>query len=139
MNHNAKRFYYLKDFQQSFHVKTPDAEGNSEDSRHNNEHQQQGEPHCERDAQQDTQQAVERVEEELHRKVRRGQTSLNTLKSEGRRLHYSSWPKMALHEDHNRGQFLLKLSLKHMANLASSSWSMSWIVISPPAVCAEMA
>lgn len=47
-NHNGfewwimmqKRFHYLKNFQQGFHVKTPDAEGNSEDSRHNNEHQQ---------------------------------------------------------------------------------------------------
>ena len=67
----AKRFYYLKDFQQGFHVKTPDAKGNSEDSRHNNEHQQEGEPHCERDSQQDAQQGVE---EELHLKVTRGQT-----------------------------------------------------------------
>lgn len=75
VNRDAKRCYYLKDFQQGLHVKTADAEGNSKDSRHNNEHQQQGKPHCERDSQQDTQQAVKRVEEELHLKVRRGQTS----------------------------------------------------------------
>lgn len=74
VNHDARRFYYLKDFQQGFHVKTPNAEGNSKDGRYNNEHQQQGEPHCERDSQQDAQQVVKRVEEELHLKVRRGQT-----------------------------------------------------------------
>lgn len=129
VNHDAKMFRYLKDFQQGFHVKSPDAEGNSEDSRHNNEDQQEGEPHCKRDSQQDAQQVVERVEEELHLKVRRGQTSFNSLKPEGRRLHYISWPKMALHEDHNRGRVLLKLNLKQMANLASSSWSRSWIAI----------
>lgn len=130
VNYDAKMFCYLKDFQQGFHVKPPDAEGNSEDSRHNNEHQQEGEPHCKRDSQQDAQQVVERVEEELHLKVRWEQTSLNSLKSEGRRLHYISWPKMALHEDHNRGRVLLKLNLKQMAKLASSSWSRSWIAIS---------
>lgn len=42
---------------------------------------------------------------------------------------------MARREDHNRGRFLLKLNLEHIANLAAASWSMSWIVISPPAVC----
>lgn len=71
---SSDRMRYLKDFQQGFHVKTPDAKGNPKNSRHNNEHQQQGEPHCERDSQQDTQQVVEGVEEELHLIVRRGQS-----------------------------------------------------------------
>lgn len=59
---------YLKDLQQSLHVKTADAKGNPEDGWHYNEDQQQGEPHGEGDAQQDAHQVIKRVEEELHRK-----------------------------------------------------------------------
>lgn len=63
---------YLKDLQQSLHVKTADAKGNPEDGWHYNEDQQQGEPHGEGDAQQDAHQVIKRVEEELHLKSQSG-------------------------------------------------------------------
>lgn len=91
---------------------------------------------------------VNEIPSRMHNKLSKGLKKSSILKSggvtnlmkysksEGRRLHYISRPKMALHEDHKRGRFLLE---KHIANLASSSPSASWIVISPPAVCSEMA
>lgn len=75
-DHFMQQASYLKDLQQSFHVKTSDAKGHPEDGRHYNEDQQQGEPHGEGDAEKDAQQAVKGVEEELHLEVGWGANSL---------------------------------------------------------------
>lgn len=63
---------YLKDLQQSLHIKPPDAKWHPKNGRNNNEYQKQGDPYSEGDAQQNAQQIIKRVEEELHPDVRRG-------------------------------------------------------------------